>query len=121
LKTTKATAAAAGRKWEPWMTMKLRPMMTFDSAKTDRSEGLLYSTVLYLVSFDKLFLRVFAAMPLQNILDQRKGKDMSSATPFFLTDRNNVDYRNVRPDYVKAIWDVINWDTVEARLIAAEK
>jgi len=32
-----------------------------------------------------------------------------------------VDYRNVRPDYVKAIWDIINWDVVEKRLIAAQK
>jgi len=30
-----------------------------------------------------------------------------------------VDYRNVRPDYVKAIWDVINWKVVQDRLIAA--
>eukprot|EP00558_Chaetoceros_sp_UNC1202_P005452 CAMPEP_0197240616 /NCGR_PEP_ID=MMETSP1429-20130617/6854_1 /TAXON_ID=49237 /ORGANISM="Chaetoceros sp., Strain UNC1202" /LENGTH=241 /DNA_ID=CAMNT_0042700287 /DNA_START=39 /DNA_END=764 /DNA_ORIENTATION=+ len=32
-----------------------------------------------------------------------------------------VDYRNVRPEYVSAIWDVINWDTVEKRLVAAQK
>jgi len=32
-----------------------------------------------------------------------------------------VDYRNVRPDYVSAIWDVINWDTVEKRFVAAQK
>ena len=32
-----------------------------------------------------------------------------------------VDYRNVRPDYVGAIWDVIDWDTVEKRLIEAQK
>ena len=32
-----------------------------------------------------------------------------------------VDYRNVRPDYVGAIWDVINWDVVEKRLIDAQK
>jgi len=32
-----------------------------------------------------------------------------------------VDYRNVRPDYVKAIWDVINWDVAEKRLIEAQK
>lgn len=32
-----------------------------------------------------------------------------------------VDYRNVRPDYVKAIWDVINWDVVAQRLAAATK
>ena len=29
-----------------------------------------------------------------------------------------VDYRNVRPTYVNKIWDIINWDTVEKRLIA---
>jgi len=32
-----------------------------------------------------------------------------------------VDYRNVRPDYVNAIWDLINWDTVEMRLAKAVK
>lgn len=32
-----------------------------------------------------------------------------------------VDYRNVRPDYVNAIWDVINWDVVEKRLFDAQK
>lgn len=32
-----------------------------------------------------------------------------------------VDYRNVRPEYVSAIWDVINWDTVEKRLVDAQK
>jgi Fe-Mn family superoxide dismutase len=32
-----------------------------------------------------------------------------------------VDYRNVRPDYVKAIWDVLNWKVVEERLVAAKK
>jgi Fe-Mn family superoxide dismutase len=32
-----------------------------------------------------------------------------------------VDYRNVRPDYVGAIWDIINWDVVEKRLIDAQK
>ena len=29
-------------------------------------------------------------------------------------------YRNVRPDYVNAIWDVINWKVVEDRLNAAK-
>lgn len=32
-----------------------------------------------------------------------------------------VDYRNVRPDYVKAIWDIINWEVVEERLVSALK
>jgi Fe-Mn family superoxide dismutase len=30
-----------------------------------------------------------------------------------------VDYRNVRPNYVNAIWDVIDWGKVEERLVAA--
>lgn len=30
-----------------------------------------------------------------------------------------VDYRNVRPDYVKAIWDVIDWNEAEKRLVDA--
>lgn len=32
-----------------------------------------------------------------------------------------VDYRNVRPNYVNAIWDIINWKTVEERLVAAQQ
>jgi len=32
-----------------------------------------------------------------------------------------VDYRNVRPNYVNAIWDIVNWDVVEARLLVAQK
>jgi len=32
-----------------------------------------------------------------------------------------VDYRNVRPDYVNAIWDIIDWDVVEKRLLDAQK
>lgn len=31
-----------------------------------------------------------------------------------------VDYRNVRPDYVNAIWDVINWNVAGDRLEAAK-
>lgn len=32
-----------------------------------------------------------------------------------------VDYRNVRPDYVKAIWDIINWEVAGQRLAAVQK
>lgn len=32
-----------------------------------------------------------------------------------------MQYKNVRPDYVKAIWQVVNWKDVEARFIAASK
>lgn len=31
-----------------------------------------------------------------------------------------VDYRNVRPDYVKAVWNVINWKVAADRLAAAK-
>lgn len=31
-----------------------------------------------------------------------------------------LQYRNVRPDYVKAIWDVVNWEDVAQRFKAAQ-
>ena len=30
-----------------------------------------------------------------------------------------LQYKNVRPDYVKAIWDVVNWNDVSQRFAAA--
>ena len=30
-----------------------------------------------------------------------------------------VDYKNVRPDYVKQIWKVVNWKDVQKRFINA--
>jgi Fe-Mn family superoxide dismutase len=32
-----------------------------------------------------------------------------------------LDYKNVRPDYLKAIWGVVNWGTVASRFVAATK
>ncbi|XP_065842424.1 superoxide dismutase [Mn], mitochondrial-like [Oscarella lobularis] len=32
-----------------------------------------------------------------------------------------MQYKNVRPDYVKAIWDVVNWENVLQRFVAAHK
>ena len=32
-----------------------------------------------------------------------------------------LQYKNVRPDYVKAIWNIVNWDDVTARFRRAKK
>ncbi|PNW74352.1 hypothetical protein CHLRE_13g605150v5 [Chlamydomonas reinhardtii] len=32
-----------------------------------------------------------------------------------------LQYKNVRPDYLKAIWNIVNWQNVEQRLAAAKK
>ncbi|KAF7690382.1 hypothetical protein HF521_012186 [Silurus meridionalis] len=32
-----------------------------------------------------------------------------------------LQYKNVRPDYVKAIWNIINWENVSERFLAAKK
>ena len=32
-----------------------------------------------------------------------------------------LQYKNVRPDYVKAIWNAINWENVSERLQSAKK
>lgn len=32
-----------------------------------------------------------------------------------------LQYKNVRPDYLKAIWNVINWENVAERYTACKK
>jgi superoxide dismutase, Fe-Mn family len=32
-----------------------------------------------------------------------------------------LQYKNVRPDYLKEIWKVVNWKNVEERYLVAKK
>ena len=32
-----------------------------------------------------------------------------------------LDYKNVRPDYLKAIWTVVDWKNIESRLLDVKK
>jgi Fe-Mn family superoxide dismutase len=32
-----------------------------------------------------------------------------------------LDYKNVRPEYVKSLWGVVNWKDVAGRFAAAQK
>lgn len=52
--------------------------------------------------------------------DQDTVKDVAGLVPLLAIDvwehAYYLQYRNVRPDYVKAIWDIINWKNVAERL-----
>ena len=32
-----------------------------------------------------------------------------------------LQYKNVKPDYIEKLWDIVNWNDVSARLEAATK
>ena len=32
-----------------------------------------------------------------------------------------LDYKNVRADYVKAFWNIANWDNVQTRFVTARE
>ncbi|KAL3922183.1 MAG: hypothetical protein SGILL_002343 [Bacillariaceae sp.] len=48
------------------------------------------------------------------------GIDMWEHAFYLDVSLHDDSYKNVKPDYVKAIWDVINWDTVEGRFESAK-
>jgi Fe-Mn family superoxide dismutase len=31
-----------------------------------------------------------------------------------------LQYKNVKPDYLKAVWEVVNWEEAEKRFAAAQ-
>ncbi|GAA3583880.1 superoxide dismutase [Klugiella xanthotipulae] len=61
---------------------------------------------------------------IQQFFDQQ-GNFPAGTIPLLLLDvwehAYYLDYRNVRADYVKAFWNVVNWDDVEKRLATARK
>jgi len=47
--------------------------------------------------------------------------DNASTQPTSSQHAYYLDYKNVRPDYLKAIWRIVNWENVEQRLASAKK
>jgi len=59
---------------------------------------------------------------IEQFYDQQNGVPVAT-TPLLMLDMWEhafyLDYQNVKPDYVKAFWNVVNWDDVASRLAAA--
>src|SRR5699024_8489100 len=59
---------------------------------------------------------------IEQFYDQQNGVPVAT-TPLFMLDMWEhafyLDYQNVKPDYVKAIWNIVNWADVQARFEAA--
>ncbi|TLP75300.1 superoxide dismutase [Nesterenkonia sphaerica] len=59
---------------------------------------------------------------IEQFYDQQNGIPVAT-TPLLMLDMWEhafyLDYQNVKPDYVKAWWNVVNWDDVASRLAAA--
>ena len=58
-------------------------------------------------------------------LTDQQGNISINLTPLLMLDMWEhafyLQYKNVKPDYVKAVWNVFNWDDVAARFAAASK
>ena len=59
---------------------------------------------------------------IEQFYDQQNGVPVAT-TPLLMLDMWEhafyLDYQNVKPDYVKAFWNIVNWDDVASRLEAA--
>ena len=59
---------------------------------------------------------------IEQFYDQQNGVPVAT-TPLLMLDMWEhafyLDYQNVKPDYVKAFWNVVNWEDVASRLAAA--
>ena len=58
-------------------------------------------------------------------LTDQQGNTSVNFTPLLMLDMWEhafyLQYKNVKPDYVKAVWNVFNWDDVAERFAAAKK
>ncbi len=58
-------------------------------------------------------------------LTDQQGNTSVKFTPLLMLDMWEhafyMQYKNVKPDYVKAVWNVLNWDDVAERFAAAKK
>ncbi len=59
---------------------------------------------------------------IEQFYDQQNGVPVAT-TPLLMLDMWEhafyLDYQNVKPDYVKAFWNIVNWDDVASRFAAA--
>ncbi|WP_420100336.1 superoxide dismutase, partial [Corynebacterium sp.] len=57
-------------------------------------------------------------------LTDQQGNTSINLTPLLMLDMWEhafyLQYKNVKPDYVKAVWNVFNWDDVAERYAAAK-
>ncbi|GFZ79716.1 superoxide dismutase [Nesterenkonia alkaliphila] len=61
---------------------------------------------------------------IEQFYDQQNGVPVAT-TPLLMLDMWEhafyLDYQNVKPDYVKAFWNIVNWDDVASRFAAARE
>lgn len=61
---------------------------------------------------------------IQQLFDQQSNS-AAGTVPILMLDvwehAYYIDYKNVRADYVKAFWNIVNWENVQQRLEAARK